>query len=316
MATQTSVRPDAPAPRHAPVPSSRRALLVRAGIGIAVVIGTAFGGALLMHASIDPVQDQGAGIEVRNEALAGLASWGMQLRGLDVAEVAGSAVDLVVIDELAAGARTQALARDVERLKAKPDGSRRLVLAHLSIGGQRTDTGERRARFWEEAWQARIVGAPSAAMERILAAGFDGVYLDHGDVHVRWGRDRASARDDMTAFVERISQHAREWRPGFIVTLQNPGALIESARLRASLDAVAKVDLLYGSRTAEAPNPAGDVAADVALLKRARRDGLPVLVIEHLSVPDKVAAARRILDDHGFISYIGPRDLDRLVPQD
>jgi endo-alpha-1,4-polygalactosaminidase (GH114 family) len=289
---------------------------MRAGIGLGVVIGASFGSAMLMHASIDETQDRGSGIAIRHEALAGLASWGMQLRQLDPAAPAVAGFDLLVVDELLGGAPTAELARTVSLLQARSDGSRRLVLARLAIGGEPTEQGDRRARFWDEAWQARIVGAPSAAMERILTAGFDGVYLDHGDVHERWGRDRPAARDEMIAFVERIARHAREWRPGFIMALQNPGSLVESSRFRATIDAVAKADLVYGLGAPHEPSSQSRLATEVARLKRALRDGLAVLVVEHLNDPAKATEARRILDDHGFLSYIGPRELDRLVPQE
>lgn len=301
------------APRAGP---SRRALLLRAGVGLATVLASAVGGAFLMHASIDPAQDPATGVEVRNEALAGVVAWGMQLDGLDVAETARSQLDLVVIDELAGGARTEALARTVDALQRKPDGARRLVLAHLVIGGDRAARGDHRVPFWDESWQASFVGGPSAMMERILAAGFDGVYLDHADVHLRWAKDRPRAADDLIAFVERISQHAREWRPGFVVALQNPGGLVASQRIRAAVDAVARSDLLYDARAAQRPNTPEEIAVGAAELKRARRAGIPVLVIEHLTEPGQAAEARRRIEELGFLPYIAPREPDGLVPQD
>jgi len=249
-------------------------------------------------------------------ALAGIAGWAMQLQGLDVTTAARSSTDLLVIDELAGGARTHDLANSVKQLQAKPDGTRRLVLAHLSIGGSRSDRGERRARFWEQAWQARIAGGPSSALDRVLAAGFDGVYLDHADVHRRWAGERASASEDLVDLVERIARQGRTWQPSFIVVLQNADELLDQPRVRATLDAVARCDLLYGERGSDVANPPEHVATRIAQLKRARRDGLPAFVMEHVTRSETVAEARRVLDDHGFLSYFAPRALDRLVSQD
>lgn len=313
MALPPGSEPPAIAPRAGP---SRRALVLRAGVGLATVLVSAVGGALLMHASIDPTQDPATGVEVRHEALAGVVTWGMQLDGLDVAEVARSPFDLVVIDELAGGARTEALARTVAALQRKPDGSRRLVLAHLAIGGGRTARGGHRVPFWDESWQASIVGGPSAVLQRVLEAGFDGVYLDHADVHLRWAKDRPGATDDLVAFVERISEHGREWRPGFIVTLQNPGSLAASQRIRAAVDAVARSDLLFEARAPHAPSTAEEIAAGVAELRRARRAGLPVLIVERVADPAQGADVRRQIEELGFLPYIAPRAADRPMPQD
>jgi hypothetical protein len=79
---------------------------------------------------------------------------------------------------------------------------------------------------------------------------------------------------------------------------------------------VAKADLVYGLGAPHEPSSQSRLATEVARLKRALRDGLAVLVVEHLNDPAKATEARRILDDHGFLSYIGPRELDRLVPQE
>ena len=117
-------------------------------------------------------------------------------------------------------------------------------------------------------------------------------------------------------FVTAISQRAQELRPGFAVLLQNPGNLIDNPRLRAALDGVARQDLLVGSREREAPNPPTEVAAGIAELTRARRHGLAVLVVEHVVDAGKAADIRRLLSDRGFLPYIAPRELDRLVPQD
>ena len=58
-------------------------------------------------------------------------SWGYQLQNLDVARAAASPFDLLVVDY----AREEADARawkpaEIERLKAKPDGGRRIVVAY------------------------------------------------------------------------------------------------------------------------------------------------------------------------------------------
>ncbi|HPC15579.1 MAG TPA: endo alpha-1,4 polygalactosaminidase [Candidatus Hydrogenedentes bacterium] len=90
---------------------------------------------------------------------------------------------------------------DIESLKTKAGGGRRLVVAYMSIGeaedyryywqsawsshppswiaAENPDwPGNYKVRYWDPAWQAVILGSADAYLDRILAAGFDGVYLD------------------------------------------------------------------------------------------------------------------------------------------
>ena len=339
------------------------------------------GGAWLMHASIDPSEDiEGQAAPTRHELLAEMRSWGYQLQRLDVATAARSPHDLLVVDEAFEEASSAARRPELLRaLKRKPDGSRRLVLAYLSIGeaeayrpywnkkwvepaplGSRPRQGadfsaittaqvtpgqvpaplaalrsqplnmptgvapswlaeenpnwrgNYRVRFWDEGWQTQMLGSETAALERIIGTGFDGVYLDRADVYAGWAKERPGARADMEALIERIGARARELSPGFIVVMQNAEELLSNPNLRGSLDAVAKEDLLFGLEGPEKPNGAPDIKASVRQLKKAQRQGLPVLVVEYVAGADSVAAARRDIEANGFIPYFAPRALDRL----
>ena len=90
---------------------------------------------------------------------------------------------------------------EVERLKHKANGGKRLVICYMSIGEAedyryywqsewKRDKpawlarenpewrGNYKVRYWDPAWQEIICGAGDSYLNRILAAGFDGVYLD------------------------------------------------------------------------------------------------------------------------------------------
>lgn len=366
--------------------SKRRSILARAFVGIVLIASMAAGGAWLMHASIDPAEDvEGQAAPTRHELLAEMKSWGYQLQRLDVASTARSPHDLLVIDEAFEGASSVARRPELLRaLKRKPDGSRRLVLAYLSIGEaedyrpywnrkwvepvpvrapprQGTDfpaitttahampgpapspplaalrtrpltaptgmaptwlgeenpswRGNYRVRFWDETWQALMLGNETAALDRIVGTGFDGVYLDRADVHASWANDRPTARADMEALIQRIAARARELSPGFIVVMQNAEELLSSPKLRGSLDAVAKEDLLFGLEGPEKPNGVADIKASIRHLKKAQRQGLPILVVEYLAGAETVATARQQIEANGFVPYFAPRALDRLQAQ-
>lgn len=85
----------------------------------------------------------------RRNALASVKSWGIELRSLDPKAIAASSADLVVIDHPPQrGNVFDTPSYDtVASLQRKPDGSRRIVLAYLSVG-----EAERYRFYWNPAW--------------------------------------------------------------------------------------------------------------------------------------------------------------------
>ncbi len=131
-----------------------------------------------------------------------------------VSAVAATTYDLFIIDLFHGAAALDAA--DIAQLQAKPGGAARLVLCYMSIGEAEdyryywksewdTDPprwlaeenpdwpGNYKVRYWDPDWQAIIFGGPDAYLDRIIAAGFDGVYLDivnafeHFEGEVGWG---------------------------------------------------------------------------------------------------------------------------------
>ena len=304
-------------------------------------------------------------------------SWAYQLQNADLEAIAASPFDLVVIDySRTADDAGRYTAGEIARLQKKPDGSRRIVLAYLSIGEaesyrsywrdhwvepmtvipgtvtnepagrtgrakasqQRPATGRPRVlniptltappwlglenpqwpanylvRYWDQAWQDIIFGSKEAELDRIVASGFDGVYLDRVDAYLA-ATKRPGARDEMIRFVLALAQHARTARPAFLIVPQNAEELLESPDYIAAIDGIAKEDLFYGqARTDEDPNPEDQVRQALDHLDDARRRGLPVLVIEYVRAPAKQAAIRPRILEHGFVPYFSVRALDQLV---
>ena len=80
--------------------------------------------------------------------LATARSWGYQLQGPKVATLAASPYDVLVIDYSKDGSDDEALtSSDLEKLKKKPDGSRRVVLSYMSIG-----EAESYRYYWKWTW--------------------------------------------------------------------------------------------------------------------------------------------------------------------
>lgn len=112
--------------------------------------------------------------------------------------------DMFVIDLFCCGEQLDA-AR-VQELQTKPGGGRRLVLCYMSIGEaedyrwywqpewesdppswlgpENPDwPGNYLVRYWYPEWQEIIFGSADSYLDRILSAGFDGVYLDRVDAY-------------------------------------------------------------------------------------------------------------------------------------
>jgi len=90
---------------------------------------------------------------------------------------------------------------DLNRIRRKQNGGGRLLICYMSIGEaedyryywkpawssaepdwieeENPDwEGNYKVRYWDAGWQSNIFGNPDAYLDRILEAGFDGVYLD------------------------------------------------------------------------------------------------------------------------------------------
>lgn len=175
-------------------------------------------------------------------------------------------------------------------------------------------SGNFAVRFEDPDWQAIFLEGPQSYLARIVASGFDGVYLDRVDAFYDHNGDLADPAAAMVSFVARIARTARELRPGFLIVPQNGEELLLRKGYVDLIDAIAKEDLLYGSPTEATPNSNAQIVNSVGWLGIARRKGRPVLVVEYLDDPRKVTQARLELTRLGYIPTFAPRMLDALSP--
>lgn len=271
--------------------------------------------------------------------------WGYQLQKLNIARAADSPFDLIVVDYAKDGSDdTRLTSAELARLKRMPNGSRRRVLAYLSIGeaesyrsywdaswnhakpgwllGENPEWKENYAVcFWNPEWQRIMCGGPAARLDLILAAGFDGIYLDKCDVFEdlqrRYKHEAATRPDieaDMIAFIVHLAGYARQNQPDFLVVMQNAEGLLEQAALRRVLDGAAKEELVFGIAAPEKRNSAADIEYSRRCLDLMQAEGKLVLVVEYLDKQAKIDEAVREIAPLGYVLYIAPknRELDRL----
>lgn len=289
-------------------------------------------------------------------AIAAAKSWGYQLQRLDLDRIP-DAIDLLVVDYSQDGSDAAALTPDeVERLRTRSAG-KRIVLAYLSIGeaeryryywrnywrwwrpgwlGPENPEwkGNYPVRFWDAGWvrimldpdrtllgalAERVMPSRKPYLDRILEAGFDGVYLDRVDVHAEWAKEKPDAEKVMVKFVAAISSYAKSRRPGFLVVPQNAEELLRLKAYRTAIDAVAKEDLVFGIDGDGKRNDKAEVKNSLGRLDKAKAEGVPVLVVEYLDDPEQQREAIAVTTKHGFVPLLAQRALDRppaLVPPD
>lgn len=271
-----------------------------------------------------------------NPALSSVGSWVYQLQGARPDVLAASPYDMAVIDYSRDGSGGRAFSRaDIAALKVKSDGGQRIVLAYLSIGeaedyrfywgqdwsrtppswllGENPDwEGNYDIRFWDPEWQKIILGTPESYLDKILAAGFDGVYLDRVDAYERNDREMNAPgrRAAMIAFVQDIARYGRAQNPQFLVVPQNGEELLSDTGYRQVISGLAKEDLLYGLDGDESRNRNGEIRASLSFLNRLVAEGKPVFLAEYLSSPELIETAHADASQLEMVLFIGDRELD------
>lgn len=291
------------------------------------------------------------------ERILAAQSWGYQLHGqdgtpIDLAAIAASPFDLVVTDF--SDGDEPFTAAQVAQMKRQPSGKSRVVLAYLSIGeaenyrfywkpGWRTGkpsfvaevnpswAGNFKVRYWTPEWQRVLFGTPrgpdASYLDRILEAGFDGVYLDIIDAFEYFGPEgkhpeRKLAAQDMAELVGRLAGYAREKRglPGFLVVPQNGANILDelsptqAATYLGAIDGIGAEDTFFFGSLPE-DNPLKIQHQTLGFLDRYKAAGKAVLSVDYLTDKAKAESFVALARKHGFVPYVGVRELDRLVSQ-
>ncbi|MDD4952486.1 MAG: endo alpha-1,4 polygalactosaminidase [Desulfovibrionaceae bacterium] len=268
--------------------------------------------------------------------LAGVRAWAVWLQKPDITRLSAAPFDLAVIDFSRDGTdRAGFSSRDVARLKA----SGKIVLCYLSIGEAESYRfywrpswtasppaflgpenpdwpGNFKVRYWLGQWWDLAL-APS--LERIMAAGFDGLYLDIVDAYWFWGEKEGRVRpraDQMIELVMRIADHCRARQPGFLIAPQNGLGVIDESSPDLSVKYLEKIDLVGIEDLFFNFSDQEDQKRRLALAQRVAQSGRPVCDLEYVG-PDKYPAYREMVRKQPFriIPYPAAPDraLDRLT---
>ncbi len=273
--------------------------------------------------------------------------------GIDLEAIGETAFDLVVIDYSRDGSEDgEFTSEEIEALKDSSGGPK-IVLAYMSIGeaedyrfyfdsswidgsGDLTDEapdylapqnpdwpGNYKVRYWDSDWQEIIF----SYLDRIIDAGFDGVYLDIIDAFEFFGsggemEERPTAGADMIDFVLAIASYARETRgvTGFLVFPQNGAAILDEEGGDDYLDAVSGIgteDTFYYGEEENDNDLDLDHAGEVTpYLDRFVEAGKTVLAIDYVQDPEKVSDFYDRAQEKEYLPYATTRELDQIIVND
>ncbi len=275
--------------------------------------------------------------------------WLYQLQNASISKILATKFDLITMDYSKDGSeKGRYTQQEIQKLQA----ANKVVLAYLSIGGAEDYryyfkkqwktkkpcwlgsvmpdwNGNYNVQYWSNSWQQIILGY----LDKIIAAGFDGVYLDIVDGFEYWSNknnqenlvlSETVAAIRMMNFVKRIAYHARVVRhkPKFYIFPQNGSNLLahdkDGSYLR-TISGIGVEDLFYNDITAQ---PVIESAYRIQYLDKIKAAGKNVLVVDYVDNKSgykgwnklRIRRFRRKVLRKGYMPYVGASDraLDRL----
>jgi cysteinyl-tRNA synthetase len=213
-----------------------------------------------------------------------------------IGRIVASDYDLVVLDYVPSEQNNTSfpMADVIARLHGAPKP--KLVLAYIDIGqaenyrtywqpGWRVGspdwitsddpdgwTGNHPVAFWRDTWRQIWLGS-GGYLAGIVAAGFDGIYLDwieaYSDPRVSAlaQREGLEPRGEMLRWVADLAQFGRARQPGFLVVGQNAAELAADDRYLGTVDAIAQEQVWFDGGASndppgDCPLPATDADVD------------------------------------------------------
>jgi len=214
---------------------------------------------------------------MRGCTLAGVRDWGYQLQKVEPKEISLlNPHDMLVIDYSKDGTQAGALTKEeIRDLKTKPDGSRRVLLAYLSVGEaeewrfywnkdwvdkqgltglapswiaqQNVGWDSYNVKYWDPGWKEIVFSGPNSFLKLIKDQGFDGVYLAGVNSYIEQqeyaGMELAAT--EMIKLVAQLSKTVRTRDPSFLIVAQNAHRLLVDEVYLSAIDGVALQDLIF-----------------------------------------------------------------------
>ena len=248
------------------------------------------------------------------------------LQGVTPAQIAAAPFDVKVIDIYNDAGQTFTPA-EVKQMGGGPGSA--LLLGYFSIGEAETYRdyfktipaaalgpenpqwkGNYEVAFWTPEWKA----VATAYIDRMLAAGYDGVYFDVVDEYqTSWAKSHApggaaGAEQAMVDLIKYLRDYAQVKHPGFKVWVNNAEELLTHPGYLDTIDGMFKENLFYTDSGQK--QPASETSYSMGLLQKAINAGKDVISIEYVTGAQKVADVHALNDKYGLSSYVADLDLN------
>ncbi len=346
-----SMDPQSPTPQHisapAPQPADERLSRQAHAWRTRRILGWLVSGALLLAlvvggvAYLRPSMLRSPGAPTASGATAGrrpwtaIHNWVYWIDNPNLAQIGSSAYELAVIDYSADGSGGAAFtAAQIARLRAS--GCHRRVVAYFSIGEAESYRwywqstwrpgaantpswladedpdwpGNYWVRYWDPGWQAILF----QYLDRILAAGFDGVYLDRIDAYAE--PYATGHENDMLRLVSALASYARARSPlgqDFGVIAQNAEELgPDHPDYVRTLTGIGREEVYV--QATDAPTTPDEMTAAEADLQTFRQStrGHLVLTVDYATQPNLIRMAYTRSRAEGFVPYVTDVALDTM----
>jgi cysteinyl-tRNA synthetase, unknown class len=289
--------------------------------------------------------------------LDGVNSWLYHLGNVDAVEAArigANNAGLVVVD-YAHDTNLGSVAETPAELEVMRAGKDKLIVSYLSIGeaedyrpywqsSWNTNPPDFlsasnpewpdnfKVKYWDPQWQAIIFDY----VDKIVASGFNGVYMDIIDAYQYWeGIDPVPGMNyaqEMADFVAAIRAHAEQRLSAlgdtrnFVIMGQNGEELLDNPTYLNALDGAGKEDLRFyypnGSESSFQQTPDGWFSGSKPYLELAEAADVQVFVVEYMTqarqsqYASTLASEIQYLNAHGIPLYVSEdRDLTGIYPQ-
>lgn len=292
--------------------------------------------------------------------------WGYQLNGFfpGLVAIKDSKFDLIVMDYSFSGGEEDEFNKDtINNLKFNGPCPRKIILAYMNIGEAEKfrfyfeniprdilfeapnadSSNSTKVMFWDTKWQKIIFGNKDngknkSYLDRIIDAGFDGVYLDIIDAYEFWGPKEIGGNDkqrtaakDMVDFVVKIAHYARNIRgkKDFLVVPQNGLRIIDQSsysfaenpetetnnqkkRYLSVINAIASENTFFFG-TNDNNNTLNKQNETIKLLNIFRDSSKTVFAIDYVQSAENVSAFYTMARSKGYIPYATARALNTLT---
>ena len=279
------------------------------------------------------------------QTLQDVKSWLYQLQRIDIDSIAATSYDLVVLDYSSDGsAEGEFSSSQIQQLK----NSGKIVLSYKSIGEAEdyrfywqsgwTDgnpswlgptnpawEGNYKVRYWMDGWKQIIMGSPDAYLDKIIAAGFDGIYLDIIDAYYFFGPEgdmpeNNNSANDMIQFVIEMADYANAncSCSTFYIFPQNGAPIIDDGSADSSTIYLQKIHGIGAEDTyffgdLDENNSYDLHTYALGLLKQFRDAGNLVIAVDYVTETAKIDSFYAFAEADDFIPFATVRALDTLM---